>query len=131
MSEENAALLRGLYEAFGRGDVGAVLEGLDENIHWSAPEVLPHGMHVDGREAVGGFFQNLAAIWHDFDLEIEDFVASGDRVCVVGKAAGVANDERMGYDFVHVWTVRDGRPVAFDEFVDPDPRVIEAGRTRE
>ena len=34
MSEENVALIRGLYEAFGRGDVPTVLGGFDENIEW-------------------------------------------------------------------------------------------------
>ena len=124
MSDENVAKLRELYEAFGRGDVPAVLGAMAEDIHWNVPEVLPQGMHVHGRDGVGGFFENLVAIWHDFELDLGDFVASGDRVCVIGKASGVANGTKTGYGFVHAWTIQDGVLVAFDEFVDPEPSML-------
>ena len=54
MSTDNAELLRTTYEAFGRGDISAVLEVLDENIVWNAPAVLPHAMPVSGRGDVPG-----------------------------------------------------------------------------
>src|SRR5204863_1532732 len=84
MSNDNAELLRGTYEAFGRGDIPAVIGVLDENIVWNAPAVLPHAMTVSGRADVGAFFQKLAATWQDFNVQADHFVASGDRVCVVG-----------------------------------------------
>jgi ketosteroid isomerase-like protein len=126
MSDDNATLLRETYEAFGRGDIPTVLSKFSEDIHWNAPEVLPHGMHVHGPEAVGGFFEQLGAMWKDFELEMEVFVASGDRVCVIGKANGTIDGTTMTYGFVHAWTVRDGVLVTFDEFVDPDDTMLRA-----
>jgi ketosteroid isomerase-like protein len=126
MSNDNAELLRGTYEAFGRGDIPAVMAVLDENIVWNAPAVLPHAMAVGGRDDVGRFFQNLASTWEDFALEIEDLVASNDRVCAIGRAGGKLNGEQASYGFVHAWTVRDGVCVRFDEYVDPSPEVIAA-----
>jgi ketosteroid isomerase-like protein len=101
-----------------------VLAILDENIAWNAPAVLPHAMTVRGRDNVGPFFQNLAATWDDFNLEIEDFVASGDRVCVIGRAGGKLDGEAASYGVAHVWTVRDGVCVRFDEYVDPSPELV-------
>ena len=124
MANDNAELVRRTYEAFGRGDIPAVIAVIDENIVWNAPGVLPHAMAVDGRDDVGKFFQNLASTWDGFFLEVDDLVASGDRVCAIGRAGGTLDGEQASYGFVHAWTVRDGVLVRFDEYVDPSPELI-------
>ena len=124
MPNDNAELLRATYEAFERGDIPAVMAVLDENIVWNAPAVLPHSMAVSGRDDVPKFFQNLASTWGDFTLEVDDLVASGERVCAIGRAGGTLDGERASYGFVHAWTVRDGVCVRFDEYVDPSPELI-------
>ena len=126
MSNGNVELLKGAYEAFGRGDIPAVLAVLDENVEWSVPSAVPHGKSVRGRDEVAGFFQNLVSLWSDFGIEIEDYCASGDRVCVIGRADGKFGDTKTGYGFVHAWTMRDGVAVRFDEFVDPDAELLAA-----
>jgi ketosteroid isomerase-like protein len=124
MPNDNADLLRSTYEAFGRGDIPAVIDVLDQNIVWNTPAVLPHAMTVNGRDDVGAFFQKLASTWQDFSLEIDDYVASGDRVCVIGRAGGILEGETASYGFVHAWTVRDGVLVRFDEYVDPSRELL-------
>lgn len=124
MSTDNADLLKTTYEAFGRGDIAAVLEVVDENIVWNVPTVLPHAMPVSGRGDVPAFFGNLAATWEDFSLEIDDLVASGDRVCVIGRAGDRVGGVDASYGFAHAWTVRDGVCVRFDEYVDPSPELL-------
>jgi uncharacterized protein len=124
MSSDNVDLMRGAYEAFGRGDIAAVIGIMDENISFNVPAVLPHAMTVNGRADVGSFFEKLAATWQDFDLQIEDFCASGDRVCVIGRAGGKLDGVAASYGFVHSWTIRDGVPVRFDEYVDPSPEIV-------
>jgi uncharacterized protein len=125
MSNDNAELLRGTYGAFGRGDIPAVMAVLDEDIVWHVPDVLPHAMAVGGRDDVGKFFQKLASTWEEFGLEIDDLVASGDRVCAIGRAGGnLTGGQAASYGFVHAWTVRDGVCVRFDEYVDPSPELI-------
>ena len=124
MSQDNVALLRSTYEAFGRGDVPAVLATFAEDISWQVPTVLPHGGTAKGREEVGAFFQRLAGMWDDFELEPGDFVASGDRVCVIGKARGRFEGTQTGYGFVHCWTIRDGVSTDFDEYVNPGPELV-------
>ena len=123
---DNAQILQGMYEAFGRGDIPAVIAGLDQNIAWNAPNVLPHSIAVNDRDGVPAFFQNLASTWEDFSLEVEDICASGDRVCVIGHAGGKLDGQQTNYRFVHAWTVRDGVCVRFDEYVDPDELIAHA-----
>jgi ketosteroid isomerase-like protein len=124
MPNENVELLRRTYEAFGRGDVPAVMESFAEDITWRVPAVLPHGTDANGRQEVGRFFKRLGGMWDDFGLEFGDFVASDDRVCVIGRAQGRLDGAQTGYGFVHCWTVRDGRCTDFEEYVDPAPELL-------
>jgi ketosteroid isomerase-like protein len=124
MSDGNVELLKGAYDAFGRGDIPVVLGVLHEDVEWNVPAAVPQGRRVRGRDEVGGFFQNLVSIWSDFDVGVDDFVADGDRVCVIGRATGKVGDTKTGYGFVHAWTMRDGLAVRFDEYVDPDPELL-------
>jgi ketosteroid isomerase-like protein len=124
MPTDNVELLRTTYEAFGRGDMTAVMAAFAEDIEWNAPDVLPHGGKARGRDEVAGFFGRLASTWEDFGLEIEALFGSGDRVCAAGRAGGTLNGVQTGYGFVHLWTVADGVCRRFDEFVDPDPELL-------
>jgi ketosteroid isomerase-like protein len=120
MSQPSEDLINGLYAAFGRGDVPAVLAMLDEDIEWHAPENLPHGGDFQGRDDVGRFFRGLGEQWESLDVELDGMVSGGDRVVALVRAHGRlrATGEDSGYSSAHVWTVRDGSPVRYDEYVN-------------
>ncbi|MDQ5833999.1 MAG: nuclear transport factor 2 family protein [Actinomycetota bacterium] len=124
MPTGNVELLRTTYEAFGRGDIPAVMGTFREDIEWNAPEVLPHGGRARGLDGVAGFFERLASTWEDFELELNALFGSGERVCAAGRASGRVGGVRTGYGFVHLWTVEDGVCCRFDEFVDPEPELL-------
>jgi ketosteroid isomerase-like protein len=116
-----ADVVQNAYGAFGRGDIPAVLELLDEGVDWNVPEAVPHGGHFEGREAVGGFFQGLGDRWEDFGIDIEEVVDGGDEVVGIGRAHGnLKGTGEATYGFTHVFTVQDGHVVRFREYVDPD-----------
>jgi len=125
MSDENVGLVREMYEAFDRGDVPAIIGGLAENVSWNSPTVLPHGGIAHGHEEVLGFFERLAATWNDFQVEVRDYVSSGDRVCVIGSAKGTLGGASVptAYGFVHCLTIVDGVVLRFHEYVDPERAV--------
>jgi ketosteroid isomerase-like protein len=124
MATDNVELLRTTYEAFGRGDIPAVLDAFAEDIEWSVPEVLPHGGRARGRDEVAGFFERLASMWDGFGLDIDALFGSGDHVCAMGRARGTLDGVQTGYGFMHVWTVTEGVCRRFDEFVDPAPELL-------
>jgi ketosteroid isomerase-like protein len=125
MADDKVEKVKSAYEAFEQGDIEAVLEALGEEIEWHVPAVLPHGRRAKGREEVGEFFQGLSEKWSDFRVEAEEFVSSGDRICVIGEARGKIDGRGASYGFVHAWTV-DGEVLAkFDEYVDPSPELLE------
>ena len=120
MSSDNLQLAQSAYEAFGRGDIEAVLSHMAEDVAWHVPDVVPHGRTASGRGEVAEFFKNLVATWDEFGpLDIESTAADADRAYVVGTAHGTYRGERASYGFVHVWTIKDGACARFDEYVDP------------
>jgi uncharacterized protein len=120
MPKSETDTISDLYAAFGRGDIPAIVEMVAEHIEWRAPENLPHGGDFHGRDGVVRFFQGLGETWDGLDLELDGLVSGGDRVLAVANIRGRlrATGEPSGYKSVHVWTVRDGMPVRFDEYVD-------------
>jgi ketosteroid isomerase-like protein len=118
MGDGNLELIRGVYDAFGRGDIPEVLGIMSDDIDWHVPADLPHGMDAHGPDEVGGFFQQLADKWDGLVLVVEDMVAADDRVVALtnlhGKFAGI----ETGYRAAHVWTIQEGKAVRFDEYVD-------------
>lgn len=125
MANDNVELVQRAYEAFGRGDIPGVMAVFAPDITWKVPTVVPHGGRAKGQEEVGRFFERLVSMWEDFGLDFKDFVASGDRVCVIGRATGRFNGAQTGYGFVHCWTIQDGVCTDFDEYVDPAPELLE------
>ena len=130
MSEqENRALVQRGYEAFGRGDIEALLALLDENVEWitPGPSDLPTAGHRRGQQQVAEFFQGVDNLFEVQRFEPEVFVSEGDRVVVLGsetarvKATGKALDMR----WVHAFTVRNGKVAVFEEYEDMSAVVAE------
>jgi ketosteroid isomerase-like protein len=122
MSEHsNVETLKGAYEAFKAGDVPGVMAALDPAVEWHVPGVVPHGGEFRGHDGAGQFFAGIGEKWDGLDVEVDDIVAGGERVVVIGRASGRLRSagEDVGYGFVHAWTMRDGRAARFDEYVDP------------
>jgi uncharacterized protein len=118
----NATFVEGPYAAFARGDIGAVIDGLDENVEWSSPGTLPHGGQFNGKDGVGEFFEGLGGAWTDLGLRIESVSeAPADVVIGVVRADGILRSgDSSGYGANHLFTLRLGKVVRFREYVDLD-----------
>jgi ketosteroid isomerase-like protein len=130
MSEQdNRALVQRGYDAFGRGDIEALLALLDENVEWitPGPSDLPTAGRRRGRQQVAEFFKGVDSLFEIQRFEPESFVSEGDRVVVLGsettrvKATGKVLEMR----WVHAFTVRNGKVVVLEEFQDTAAVVAE------
>jgi ketosteroid isomerase-like protein len=128
MAEENVGVVRGAYEAFARGDVPSIIGILHDDVDWHIPVVLPHRFDARGHDEVRQFFQRLAELWDELAVEVDEIVASGDHVVVLGRATGRIDGNATGYGFAHVWVMADRRATRFFEFVDPDEELLSASR---
>jgi ketosteroid isomerase-like protein len=109
-----------MYEAFSRGDVAVILDTVDEQIDWRAPENLPHGGSFRGRDEVGRFFQGIGERWESLTVDVENILSGGDQAVALVSARGRlrGTNEDTGYTAAHTWTLRDGTPIRFRETVD-------------
>src|SRR5438874_10371608 len=104
-----------MYAAFGRGDIGFILNGLAPDVSWEVqgPEHIALFGKRKGREQVAGFFQTLVGLLDVEQFEPREFVAQGEYVVVVGKerGRGKATGRVMEGEWVHVWKFKDGHAV--------------------
>jgi ketosteroid isomerase-like protein len=123
MSEQqNVDVVRRAYEAFGRGDIEALLNLLDDNIEWSAPGPadLPTAGRRRGRQQVAEFFKALNENFEFDRFEPTTFIAQGEHVVVLGeetyriRRTGTA----ITAQWAHAAVVRHGRIVTFTDYAD-------------
>lgn len=121
--QENERVVRDAYAAFQRADIPGLLEILSDDIDWwipGSPEQIPGSGRIRGREAVGGFFVTLDESQEFTHFEPQEFISQGDRVVVSGNYKGRTRPagREFDIDWLHVFTVRDGRVTAFREYFD-------------
>ena len=122
MSQQNIGLVQSGYAAFGRGDIPTFLSLLDANVEWKTPGTsdLPTAGTRRGPAQVGEFFGTLVSIIDFEHFEPTSFIADGDKVVVTGheKFKVKATGKAIAGEWCHVFTVRNGKIVAFQEFLD-------------
>jgi ketosteroid isomerase-like protein len=116
----NVNTIQAGYAAFARQDIPAVLAILDPDIVWDSPASVPTGGVFHGHDGVLGFFKGLGDGYAELHVEPADWLDAGDRVVALGRVTGIgaATGTTVDVPFAHIWTVRDGRAVAFLEFLD-------------
>lgn len=131
---QNLDVVRRLYDAFGRGALEEMLALLDADVSWRTPGApdLPTGGLRHGIPAVGEFFAVLLNTFDVADFTPHDFLAAGDKVVVLGTSReGPKGSGRLvDFRWVHVFTFRNGKIVAFEEPADVSELVAEFRRSR-
>lgn len=121
---DNVSLLKSLYEAFGRGDVPAVLGAMSPQMKWHEAEgnpYMPSGEAWVGPDAVlTNLFMKLGTEWDGFTVHPKSFYGAGNSVIVEGRYTGTykATGKRMDAQVCHVWDVADGKVTRFQQYVD-------------
>src|ERR1044071_9329021 len=120
---KNENIVKECYAAYLRADLEAVLENCSEDTEWLAigpPERLPYAGIHRGREQVARYFAILDDKEESNHLMPQEFVTTGDKVIVFGnyRARVNATGLRFETDFVHVFTLRDGKITNFRDYYD-------------
>jgi ketosteroid isomerase-like protein len=120
---DGAQIIRDLYDAFSVGDVPAVLGSMSQDIAWNEAENFPYadGNPYIGPEAVlNGVFARCIGEWDGFAVEIEEIIDAGDTVIARGRYLGTykATGRSQSTQMAHVWRIRDGKAVAFQQYAD-------------
>jgi len=123
MSQENANTVRGMYEAFGRGDIPSVLAALDPEVEWREAEnfIYAEGNPYVGPEAVlEGVFMRLGSEWDGFTVSPKEVLDAGDTVIGHGYYSGTyrKSGKHVRAQFAHFFSFRDGKVIKFQQYTD-------------
>lgn len=105
-----------IYEAFGRGNVPAILDSLDDDVSWDEgirDTGIPYLLPGRGSEHVVGFFQRVAATLELTQFDLGPLCDGGDvvMVSVMQAARIVGGGENPPNIEAHVWTFNDAGTV--------------------
>jgi ketosteroid isomerase-like protein len=116
-AEASAALIKSAYDAFSRGDIQSVFAVFAEDIFWHVPGRGPLSGDYRGHAEVLGFFEHFMGLsGGTFRLHIDEVFAKRDRVVVLCTESAQRAGQTWSSPQVHVWTVKDGRAIAFWEY---------------
>ena len=117
----NTETVQRVYEAFGSGDVPAVLGAMDEKIDWQEPASLPYGNQVGPQAVAENVFGPVVSQLEGFAVIPKEIVDGGDIVCAIGtyRGKGAATGVELDSEFVHVWRFGgDGKITGFRTYTD-------------
>jgi len=121
MAGGSVEIVKGLYDAFGRGDVPAALGAMSAEIEWHEAEGMPYGGIYHGPEEVAAnVFGPITTDVEGFAVTPRQLIASGDAVAAVVRYSGTGkvSGKALDVEVVHVWDVRDGKLARFRQFID-------------
>lgn len=120
----NRSIVDGLYKGFSAGDIPTVLDGMDPEIVWIEAE---GNAYADGNPYVGpeavlkGVFERVGAEHEYFKLEdIKLHEMSNNQVLATLRYDAKVKETGKIYNAqaAHLWTLKDGKVVAFQQYVD-------------
>jgi ketosteroid isomerase-like protein len=117
----NADIIRNVYDAFGKGDIPAVLGAMDPQVEWREADGFPYaGTYVGPDAVLQGVFMRLGSEWDGFRAEPDEVLDAGDTVVGLGYYSGryKATGKEFRAQFAHVFKLRDGKIVKFQQYTD-------------
>jgi uncharacterized protein len=120
MGQQNRNLVKGIYEAFGGGDVDAIVNAMAEEVDWYLPGTAPYSGRRHGRAQVRSFFQELAVELRFERFEVREYIADRDKVMALGSERATVFSTGVQYeaDWAHCWTLNSGLVTAVQLYVD-------------
>ena len=124
----DAELVSSFYDAVEGGDLEGGLALLAPDCSWKEMDGFPYAGTYHGPDEVREHvFYRIGSEWEGFAFTLGEVLDAGEAIVVVGTYSGTyrATGKPMTARVVHVWRLRDGKAVAFEQFTDT-LRVAEA-----
>jgi len=119
----NVAVVHSAFDAFGKGDLEGVLKFVSDDAVWevNGPVDAAPGYYgrFEGKPAIREWFGQMAQLFPDQSNDIEEVLAVGDDVILLGREHGTLKSGKA-YDenFVLIFGVEDGKIASMRGFED-------------
>jgi uncharacterized protein len=119
----NTQIIQKIYIAFKSKDVPSILKLQAEDAEWSVAgpaDKIPWTAPGRGTGAVADFLKILGGLLVAEVFEITDYLEKDDKVVALGRQKGFVRTTGVPYDFdfVHVWTLLQGKVTSFRVYYD-------------
>jgi ketosteroid isomerase-like protein len=114
-------VVRRQYLASAAGDLNALRATLAPDVEWTEMAGFPlAGTYRTPEGVTANVMERLAADWTDWTAHDDTYVVDGEHVVVLARytAANKATGKPIDVRVAHHFTVRGGRIVRFEQFVD-------------
>ena len=109
------------YAASARQDITAMMADVAPDVQWTEMAGFPcAGTWVGPDQVIEHVFKALGATWTSYRFEPQELIHSADRVIGLGTYHGTygKTGKSMQARVAHVWRLRDGKIVQFEQFTD-------------
>lgn len=115
-----------LFQAFGKRDFDGVKALLDDKVEWVVtgdPEIIPWAGTFKGPDAVLKLMSNNSGSTENLKITTKWMVSDDDRaIMLINEQATVAETgEFYEVDSVHIYTVKNGKVIKFENHFNPIP----------
>jgi uncharacterized protein len=122
--KNNVAIVQDVYNEFGKGNVPAVLASLSSDVEWNEAEGFPYWEEkpfVGPDAVVNGVFAKIGGEWDYWNLTgVQLHNMDNNMVLATGRyqAKYKKNGATINAQFAHVWTLKDGKVLKFQQYTD-------------
>lgn len=120
----NVAIMQSGYENFAKGNIPGVLAIMDPKVEWNEAENMIYGNNkpIIGPDAVvNEVFMKLGTEWENFTIvNLQLMSMDNGMVLATGRyqAKYKKNGGMLDAQMAHVWTLKDGKVVKFQQYTD-------------
>jgi ketosteroid isomerase-like protein len=124
MSQDNIDFVtENIYGNFQAGNIEGVLAVVSEDARWThhgPRDQVPFSGSYQGRDGAAQQLGTFAGDTETTKFDVQGVFAADDRVIFLIQEACTVKETGKGYDVLvaHIWTVKDGQIVGFDELYD-------------
>ena len=121
-TDANLALVKSTYEGSSSAENAKNLQhALASDARWTEAAGFPYaGTYIGFNAIATKVFARLETEWDNYRVDIEDYVAQGDKVFAFGTYSGtyVKTGKYFSARVAHLWKIHSGKIVSFEQFVD-------------
>ncbi|QDC00468.1 nuclear transport factor 2 family protein [Mesorhizobium sp. 8] len=118
---KNYETIKAHYAGSDAHDMAAMMAPITPATAWTEMVGFPcAGTYVGAPAIIEGVFKRLGEDWDGYTFKLERLVDGGDTVVGIGTYSGTyrKTGKAMSARVVHVWDLKDGKVVRFEQFTD-------------
>jgi ketosteroid isomerase-like protein len=130
MRPDDLAVVRGAYDAFGRGDLDALIPLLHPEIEWRTTSSGPFLGTYHGVDEFRGGMNEWTEPFDDLTTAVQEMIDVGEHVLVCHRMRGRGRDSGVEVDLV-LWqlvSVRDGKLVRMYDYTTREEALEAVGQ---